>query len=320
MKINDAIIGNTGFVGGNLLRQHGFSATYNSTTIDQSAGTSVDTLVCAAAPGSMVEANADPDRDAARINALCRSLSQINAKRFVLISSIAVFLDFAGQDDEGSTAYQTKLAYGRNRRQLEVFCQAHFTDCLILRLPALYGSGLKKNFLFDLLNPAPTLLNTDKMQHLSDALPGSEAEQIRQFYTLDTESGFYRIDRTAFNTSAHRAGMETALAACDTTALQFTHKDTRFQYYGLDRLWADINRAFEAGLGLLNLATEPLCAADIYRAVTGDEMPNTQARLHREDMQTRHAGLWGQSGPYIEPSRDVLRRVTDFYAREKAAL
>ena len=42
-----ALIGNTGFVGGNLLRQQPFDALFNSKNIDDIAGRSFDLVVCA---------------------------------------------------------------------------------------------------------------------------------------------------------------------------------------------------------------------------------------------------------------------------------
>ncbi|MSP68551.1 MAG: hypothetical protein EXQ96_10810, partial [Alphaproteobacteria bacterium] len=48
-RLVDALVGHTGFVGGNLLQQHAFGALYNSRTIDQIRGTQVATLVFAGA-------------------------------------------------------------------------------------------------------------------------------------------------------------------------------------------------------------------------------------------------------------------------------
>ena len=101
----------------------------------------------------MFTANRDPDRDRAAIEALTDRLDGVTARRFVLISSIAVLADFAGRDVEGTDAFQEDLAYGRHRRALEAFCEDRFDNCLVVRLPALFGPGLRKNFIFDLMNP-----------------------------------------------------------------------------------------------------------------------------------------------------------------------
>ena len=78
--------------------------------------------------------------------------------RFVLISSIAVLEDFAGGEDEGTTVFQEELAYGRHCLALEACVEETFEDSLVARLPALFGRGLQKNFIFDLLNSIPTKL------------------------------------------------------------------------------------------------------------------------------------------------------------------
>ncbi|WP_092685106.1 hypothetical protein [Albimonas donghaensis] len=92
------------------------------------------------------------------------------------ISSIAVLEDFAGRDDEGSERFQQALAYGRRRRMLETFCAERFPRCSIVRLPALFGPGLRKNFIFDPMNPMPSMLPEAKLADLCDGLgPGRPA-------------------------------------------------------------------------------------------------------------------------------------------------
>jgi len=317
--VSDALIGHTGFVGGNLLSQHRFAACFNSRTIDAAAGQSFGTLVCAAAPGSMVEANTDPERDTARIQALCQQLSRTRAERFVLISSIAVLDDFAGGDDETTGVFQQALAYGRNRRALEVFCADHFSNCLILRLPALFGAGIKKNFLFDLLNPVPNMLTPARMAAALEAVEPTAAATLRDIYTLDTARAMHVLDRTALDATGQRAALEEILSAHGFAAVQFTHPDTTYQYYNLDRIWADIGIAAAAGLEVLHLATEPLKAAEIHQAVTHKAIPETGARHHHEDMRTCHAALWGESGPYLATADRMLAEICSFFAAQKKA-
>ncbi|MFN7611407.1 MAG: hypothetical protein ACK5QX_10810, partial [bacterium] len=181
----DSLIGDTGFVGSTLSSQHSFSAKFNSRNINTIGEYRFDTVVCAAAPGSMLQANRAPERDRAAIEALTAQLRSVVARRFVLISSIAVLADFAGGDDEGTQAFEETLAYGRHRRQLEAFCESHFENCLVVRLPALFGPGLRKNFVFDLMNPVPTLLPEARLETLLERLPPMLREALAARYAPD---------------------------------------------------------------------------------------------------------------------------------------
>lgn len=313
------LVGHTGFVGGALLRQARFAACYNSANIDGIDGAAFDTLVCAAAPGSMVEANRAPDRDRAQIDALIARLDTVRAERFVLISSIAVLADFAGGDDEGTCAFQEERAYGRHRRALEAFVEARFAHSLIVRLPALFGEGLRKNFIFDLLNPVPSLLTEAKRDALAGAVGPALGDWVRGLYAPDAATGLLRLDRAALDADARRAALEEAVAASGASATQFHNPATTYQYYDTARLWQDIGIALGAGLTHLHLAAEPLTAAAIHRRLTGRAMPETPAALHREDMRTRHADLWGAEGPYQFGAAATLDALAAFFARQRAA-
>ncbi len=313
------LIGHTGFVGGALLSQTRFDACYNSANIAAIEGQAFGTLVCAAAPGSMLEANRAPERDAAQIDGLIAWLATIRAERFVLVSSIAVLADFAGGEDEGTLAFQRGLAYGRHRRTLESFVENRFAGSLIVRLPALFGHGLRKNFLFDLMNPVPTLLTEAKRDALLDDLDPQLAAWAGSLYTPDRATGLLRLDRTALDADRRRASLEDAVTALGASAMQFHHRDTTYQYYPVERLWQDIGIALNAGLSHLHLVAEPLTAAAIHSALIGRPMPDTPARLHREDMRTRHADLWGAEGPYQFGAAATLDRLAVFYVDERAA-
>lgn len=312
----DAVVGHTGFVGGILLRQHRFDGRFNSANIAEIGGEQFDTLVCAAAPGSMFTANREPERDREQVDALVSALDRARARRFVLISSIAVLADFAGEDDEDTQSFQQELAYGRHRRALEAFCQSRFDDCLVVRLPALFGPGLRKNFVFDLLNPVPTMLTQPRLDELLQQVPSRLREALARLYTPNA-AGMMVLDREGLNGDPLRPELDDAVRAAGMSATQFHNPDTTYQYYDMSRLWRDIGVATRAGLGTLHLAVEPLRAGDIHARLLGAAMPQTGARLHREDMHTRHAALWGRTGPYLEDAGTVLDKLSEFFASEK---
>ncbi|MEM7702178.1 MAG: hypothetical protein AAF251_09615 [Pseudomonadota bacterium] len=314
----DALIGYTGFVGSTLARQTRFAARFNSANIAESAGRSFGTVVCAAAPGSMLEANTAPEQDRAKIHALMDQLSAIRAERFILISSIAVLADFAGGDDEGTTAFQTDLAYGRHRRELEAFVEDRFADHLIVRLPALFGEGLRKNFLFDLMNPVPSMLKADRFADLTAALDTNLAGLVEDLYSPDAATGMLRLNRQGLAADVRRRALEEAMTELGFSATQFHNPQTTYQYYEMAGLWSDIGVALEHGLTHLHLVAQPLAAARIHGALTGRDMPETGARLHTEDMRTRHADLWGVEGPYQFSAGGTLDSLKAFYAEQKA--
>lgn len=311
---DDALIGHTGFVGSTLRRQHGFSATFNSASIAKAAGQAFATAVCAAAPGSMFEANRLPERDALRIDALIASLEPIEAERFVLISTIAVLDRFDGGADEAATAFQQDLPYGRNRRRLETFCAQRFARCLIVRLPALYGPGLRKNFVFDLLNPVPAMLPAARVGDLVAALPPSLGGELAALYAPDPDLGLMVLDRAALDRSPARSALDAAVTSLGAAASGFTAPGSTFQYYAVDRLWQDIAVALAADLDVVHLAPEPLRAGAIYHALTGQPMPANAARVHHEDMRTRHAALFGGAPPYTASAEAALAGLVQFAA------
>jgi nucleoside-diphosphate-sugar epimerase len=144
-----ALIGHTGFVGGNLLREYPFSRRFNSANIESIAGMQFDLIVCAGAPAAKWKANQDPLADRVCLDRLMAALERVKTLRFVLISTVDVYGQANGVDEEWPPTGATP--YGRHRLELEEFVRESF-HALIVRLPALFGPGLKKNAIYDLMN------------------------------------------------------------------------------------------------------------------------------------------------------------------------
>lgn len=136
--MTSALIGHTGFVGGNLARQRHFDEFYNSQNIEDIRGREFDLVICAGAPGTKWIANERPEEDWAKIGRLMQVVPFIKARRFVLISTIDAAL--------------YKDAYGCHRATLEQIVRTYQPRSTIIRLPALFGPGLRKNALFDLMH------------------------------------------------------------------------------------------------------------------------------------------------------------------------
>ena len=146
-----ALIGYTGFVGGNIAAQHKFDDQYNTKNIDDIDDKEYDLVVSAATYAEMWKINQDPEGDLAQINGLIEHLRNVKAKKFVLISTVGIYKNPNGANEDTPIELDGLLPYGVNRHHLEEFVRNNF-DALIVRLPGLFGKGLKKNVIFDLMN------------------------------------------------------------------------------------------------------------------------------------------------------------------------
>lgn len=152
--IKTCLIGHTGFVGSTLLRQASFSHGYNSKNFGEMKGQHFDLIVCAGVSSLKWVANQDPEADWEQIQKLIDVLATVQTDRFVLISTVDVYpVDFL-RADEGAQFSETDkiIPYGKNRLRLERWIANHFVDHCIVRLPGLFGVGLRKNPLYDLIH------------------------------------------------------------------------------------------------------------------------------------------------------------------------
>jgi len=146
------LIGFSGFVGHTLMKQARFDELYRSSNIGDIDGADLDLVVCAGAPAQKWIANGDPEADYRNIQGLISHLDTITCKTFVLISTVDVFKEPRGVDEDTVVDEAGLHAYGLHRRQLERFVEQRFPNSLIVRLPGLVGPGLRKNVVYDLLN------------------------------------------------------------------------------------------------------------------------------------------------------------------------
>ena len=146
-----SIIGHTGFIGASLVRQRDFSNKYNSKNIYEIKGESFDQIICAGLPAEKWKANLYPQDDDKNTHLLIDSLKKVKASNFVLISTVDVYENPFNCNELTKNNY-TSNTYGRNRKLLEDFVEDFFKYNIVIRLPALFGMGLKKNALYDLLN------------------------------------------------------------------------------------------------------------------------------------------------------------------------
>jgi nucleoside-diphosphate-sugar epimerase len=165
-----ALIGCTGFVGTTLLRQTYFDDGYNSTNIEDIIGRHYDLVVCAGAPAVKWQANQQPQEDWANLQRLMNVLQQVTASSFVLISTVDVYDPPINVDEDTAIVPDNIHPYGKHRFLLEQFIQQQFAKHHIVRLPGLFGQGLKKNFIYDLMH--------------TNCLHLTHCDSVFQFYDL----------------------------------------------------------------------------------------------------------------------------------------
>lgn len=165
-----ALIGYTGFVGGNIDKQHSFDDKYNSKNLSDIEGKEYDLVVSAANRAEMWRINQEPEVDRAEIDEFIAHIRKAKIGKLVLISTVGVYKNPNGADEDTPIDTSELLPYGANRYYLEQFCRENF-DTTIIRLPGLFGDGLKKNVIFDLLH--------------SNMVEKIHADGTYQYYNLD---------------------------------------------------------------------------------------------------------------------------------------
>ena len=299
----NALVGYTGFVGSNLYEAGEFDAVYNSKNIQEAFGTNPDLLIYAGLRAEKYLANNEPKKDLEQIRIAENNILRINPKKLVLISTIDVFKKPSGVDENSVIETDGLHAYGYNRYLLECWVRENYPDALIIRLPGLFGKNIKKNFIYDFINVIPFMLKEDKYLELSQKNP-----EIMNYY-VKQDNGFYKVSVK----DEEREGLKNMFKESGFSALNFTDSRSRYQFYYLRNLWADINTALKAGIKLWHPATEPVSAEELYKYLTGEEFVNELDGIPADyDYRTIHAAAFGGSSGYISDKAKVLKDIKRF--------
>ncbi len=303
-----SLVGYTGFVGSNLCASHKFNAVYNSKNIKNSYGTEPDILVYAGVGSQMFIANSHPNEDFEKINEAISNIINIKPKRVVLISTVAVYDKTVGVDEDSFINKNELLPYGRNRLYLEEWVLKNYSDCLIVRLPAIYGMNLKKNFIYDYINVCPSMLNKAKFEELN-----AKSEYINQYYKLQ-EDGFYHNITKEKN---EKKILRSVFQEIGFSALDFTDSRSVYQFYNLRYLWDDICRALDNNIKLLNIVTEPVSVAEVYHYLSGKIFENNLPKTpYNYSIKSKYAELFNGKNGYLKCKKDVLYDLKIFIERE----
>ena len=232
------------------------------------------------------------------------NICSIAPKQLVLISTVDVYACPQAVDENTPADVEALGAYGRNRARLEQLVREAFPDSLIVRLPALLGKGLKKNFLYDFLHPAPSLLPEDKMEQLG-------REPLVAHSYQKAQDGFFRF---APQNEEDCKAVQEWFASNSFNALKFTDSRSMYQFYDLSWLWKDITIALAHKLHLVNLTAQPLLVSDIYKQLTGGKTFENalSAKPAHYDMRSIHASLFGGENGYCYSKTDSMNAIRSF--------
>ena len=311
--MRDALVGCTGFVGSNLAEQHNFSACYHSTDIETAYGTEPDLLVYAGVRAEMFLANQDPEADYKLIQQAMDNIQKIAPKQIVLISTVAVYSNVKSVDEDTEIPLSEGTAYGRNRLSLEMWVVENYPNSLVVRLPAIYGKNLKKNFLYDYIHKIPALLKDTKYEELAGIEP-----ELEHFY-VPQGNGFYKCRTLTKEESIY---LKVTFEKIGFSALNFTDSRSRYQFYPLNRLWKDICVALQADVNYVNLVTPPVSVEDVYQMLEGKTFKNEMNKPpFAYDIYTKHSSLYGSTVSHYIMSREeelsAVREFVSFYKESR---
>jgi hypothetical protein len=298
----DFLVGYTGFVGSNLKRSHKFDGLFNRQNIQEAYGKRPDILVYAGIPAEKYLANNFPEKDLEIILQAMYNIREIKPQKLILISTIDVYEKAVNVNEDDSA--DAKETYGKNRRFLETLVQKNILDFHIVRLPALFGVGIKKNFIYDLININPTLLTKDKYEDLSQ-----KSSLIKVSYQLQKNS-FYKLmvqDKRGLD------DLKKEFLSLDFSALNFTDSRAIFPFYNLQNLWQDIRWVIQKEISLMNLAVEPLAVSEIYQAVFKREFINElEKTVPHYDFKTKYS-----VNGYLKNKEKVLKELVAFIKEQQ---
>ncbi len=195
-----ALIGKTGFVGSHLTKNIDFNFLYNSKNIFEiNKMPNEADLFLACLPAEKWIVNKNPDKDLQNIIFLMSHLQSKTYNKIFLFSTIDVYLDSPVHSNEDSIPSIKSFGYSSNRYLFEIMVrqQLKYNVMKVIRLPALFGCGLKKNIIFDLLNNNQIeKINFNSsfqwydMNDLYEDLKSIESsdEQIHNFFTEPIET------------------------------------------------------------------------------------------------------------------------------------
>lgn len=305
------LIGYTGFVGANIAEQFNFTDLYNSKNIQEINSKEYDYLVCSGISSAMWLANNRPEDDLRNIKQLFNQLKSVKAKHFVFISSVAVYSAPYRHINEDSLQFENSLAYGKNRHIAEELARELFPNCLIVRLPALFGKNLKKNLINDLCNRTPKFINIKKFDEIKLTLDTHELEIIRKAYKLNDKS-FFELQEIPI--ALKHEVLKLLETKAHFTALNFTHPESLYQFYNLENIHNDIQKALKNDIKTLNICSQPICANELAFKFFNLKLTQKEGNTFFDyDIKSKYSSLWNSDTGYLYTKEEVFSDLESYF-------
>ncbi len=278
---------------------HHFDHLINSKNIETAFGLSPECLIYSGVPAEMFTANKFPEKDREIIENAKNNIRLIRPKKVILISTVAVYDRTENVNEDDAPNADRLTPYGRNRLELETWVENNYEDRLIVRLPAIYGENLKKNFIYDFIHYIPALLTQEKYSEFSQKAP-----LIRNCYER-LENGFYQCrDLDEFSEKRLRDSFRSV----GFSALNFTDSRSVYQFLWLKNLYGYISACIDRGIQKINLVTPPIGVSELYTYLTGEHFENiTNKAPFNYNIRTK----FSDTG-YIMTKEEALSQIKQF--------
>ncbi|WP_455089434.1 hypothetical protein [Peptoanaerobacter stomatis] len=243
------------------------------------------------------------------IELFMEEIKAVKTKKIIVISTVDVYEKTVDIDERHIIQKENLQPYGLNRKIFEEFIMEYFSNYLIIRLPALYGDGLKKNFIYDLINKVPSVILKSKFNELYNLANDDEKKILSNNY-IKNKNGDYEY----LNSLNSKKLLIKFLEKNKYTSLIFTDSRSKFQFYNLDNLWKDINIALNNNINILNITSEPITAQEIAKKCFNIEFNNIISEKNPVDycIKSIYYEKYGGYDGYLYTKYDIIEGIKKF--------
>lgn len=148
------VLGANGFVGSNLVKHFGNCVSVTKENYDESVGLKTDVFINANGNSSKILPQKNPIKDFdLTVRNTLRSVIDFQYDLYIYISSCEVYGNLPGDTREETLINPSKITrYALSKYLAECIVKQYCKNWLIIRLNGPIGLGLKKGYLYDILN------------------------------------------------------------------------------------------------------------------------------------------------------------------------